>query len=160
CASEDAADTATAVVARYDPALRTLTWAQAGHPAPLRTRRGVTTELPRPRGPLLGVLADAGYESASITLEQGDLLLFYTDGLVEKRGQAFTDGLTSVVETLNRITGQSSPQPLADLLARLPPANPDDDTCILAVRPLADPDRIDLLDQEFDLDTLASVRHD
>src|SRR2546421_717358 len=118
CAGGVAADTATVVIARYQPDSHTLTWALAGHPAPLRTRDGVTTELPRPRGPLLGVLADAEYENASISFEPGDLLVLYTDGLVENRTQGLGDGLAPVIATLNRITAAGSPQPLADPLGR------------------------------------------
>jgi hypothetical protein len=40
-----------------------------------------------------------------------------------------------VIETLNRINAARSPQPLADLLGQLRRANPDDDTCIVAIRP-------------------------
>jgi len=158
-AGGEGTDTATAVVARYDPADQRLTWAQAGHPAPLRTRGGVTTELARPRGPLLGVLSDVVYERTTITLEVGDVLLLYTDGLVENRHQPIAEGLAPVVDTLNRITAQRSPQPLADLLAQLRRANPDDDTCILAARPLVDQAPDHLLNLPFELDTLVSVRH-
>ena len=168
CAGGVAADTATVVIARYQPDSHTLTWALAGHPAPLRTRDGVTTELPRPRGPLLGVLADAEYENASISFEPGDLLVLYTDGLVENRTQGLGDGLAPVIATLNRITAAGSPQPLADLLGRLHRANPDDDTCILAARPLpgrvpappTDPVPGQLFQREFDLGSLVPLRHD
>ncbi|MEV6602044.1 SpoIIE family protein phosphatase [Actinoplanes sp. NPDC051346] len=54
--SDAALGTATAVIMRYDPTTHQLTWAQAGHPAPLHTRAGPTTELSRPHGPLLGAL--------------------------------------------------------------------------------------------------------
>jgi len=63
-----------------------------------------------------------------------DLLLFYTDGLIEHRRHTLAEGLAPVVATLNDISASGSQQPLADLLARLRRANPDDDTCILAVR--------------------------
>jgi serine phosphatase RsbU (regulator of sigma subunit)/anti-sigma regulatory factor (Ser/Thr protein kinase) len=179
CAGRAAVDTATAVIAYYDPHDRTLTWAQAGHPAPLRTRAGVTVELPRPRGPLLGVLADAEYERASVAFEPDDLLLLYTDGLVENRDQGVSDGLAPVIEALNRITAEGSTQPLADLIAQLRRANPDDDTCILAARPLPavpaaapewagetavpappDPAGVELLRRDFDIENLVPVRHE
>ncbi|MGW0807829.1 SpoIIE family protein phosphatase [Nonomuraea sp. NPDC002799] len=129
--------TATAVVARYEPATGTLVWAQAGHPAPLLAHGGDTVELERPDGPLLGAFPAAVYTTATTTLRPGDLLLFYTDGLVEHRRHSLDEGLAPVLATLNRITAEHTPQPLADLLAQLRQANPDDDTCILAVRPLA-----------------------
>jgi hypothetical protein len=40
---------------------------------------------------------------------------------------------------MNRITAKPRPQPLADLLSELHQANPDDDTCILAARPVRAP---------------------
>lgn len=142
-ADEEPTGIASAVVARYEPATGTLEWAQAGHPAPLRTRGGATTELARPAGMMLGVALEPVYETASVTVRPGDLLLFYTDGLVERRGQSPEDGLRPVIATLDRLSSQGSRAPLADLLAQLHQANPDDDTCILAIRHRAEraPDR-------------------
>lgn len=125
---------ATAVVARYEPALRRLTWAQAGHPPPLLSRAARTAPLPRPFGPMLGVLENATYECATLDLALGDVLLFYTDGLVEHRQQSLDDGLAAVIRTVDDAVAASPRQPLAELLSRLRQANPDDDTCILAVR--------------------------
>jgi serine phosphatase RsbU (regulator of sigma subunit) len=126
--------TATAVVGRYDPATRTVLWAQAGHPAPLHTRAGSTTKLARPKGPLLGAVRGTEYGTAALTLDDGDLLMLYTDGLIEHRSHTAAEGLAPVVATLDRISASRSDQPLADLLAQLRRANPEDDTCILAVR--------------------------
>ncbi|MDR7276016.1 PP2C family protein-serine/threonine phosphatase [Catenuloplanes atrovinosus] len=131
-----AADAATAVIARYHPETCTLQWAQAGHPAPLHSRAGTTTELDRPRGILLGAAPDATYATATTTIGPDDVLLFYTDGLIERRGRSLADGLAPVTTTLNRITGSGTRQPLADILGQLDRANPDDDTCIIAIRRL------------------------
>ncbi|HYN96905.1 MAG TPA: SpoIIE family protein phosphatase [Pilimelia sp.] len=136
CAGQSAA-TATAVIARYDPLSRQLTWAQAGHPAPLRASRGVTTPMPRPPGMLLGAVPDAEYGTATTTLELQDILLFYTDGLVEHRDHSLAEGLAPVITTLDAVSKRRpEDQPLAALLAQLPPANPNDDTCVVAVRPV------------------------
>jgi hypothetical protein len=118
------------------PATALLRWAQAGHPAVLQSRNGATSELPRPAGPLLGAIRNARYDTAQTDLTPGDVLLFYTDGLIEHRHRPLLDGLAPVVGTLNRITANPRPQPLADLLRELHQANPDDDTCLLAARPL------------------------
>ncbi|GAA3351693.1 hypothetical protein GCM10020358_82350 [Amorphoplanes nipponensis] len=126
---------ATAVVARYEPLLRRLTWAQAGHPPPLLSRGGRTEPLARPAGPMLGVVEDARYECAELRLALGDLLLFYTDGLVEHRYRGLDDGLNAVIRTVDEAVAAAPRQPLAELVSRLRQANPDDDTCILAVRP-------------------------
>ncbi len=135
-ATDPDAETATAVLARYEPATATLVWALAGHPAPLRGRAGTATELPSPIGPLLGALRDARYRTATATLELGDILLLYTDGLIESRTHTLDQGRAPVFALLRRLTAQPAEHPLEDLLARLDRANPDDDTCILAARRL------------------------
>ena len=127
---------ATAVIARYHPARREIVWAQAGHPPPLLSRGGRTLPLERPAGPMLGVLDDARYQTARLDFRIGDVLLLYTDGLVEHRRRGPDDGLASVIATVDEAVRASPGQPLAQLLARLRRANPDDDTCILAARPV------------------------
>src|SRR5204863_3823366 len=82
---DPAQPTGTALVARYDPADRTLLWAQAGHLAPVRLGPGSATLLDRPYGVLLGGMRDTAYRHASTTIDPADTLLFYTDGLIERR---------------------------------------------------------------------------
>jgi serine phosphatase RsbU (regulator of sigma subunit) len=126
---------ATAVIARYDPAARRLTWAQAGHPPPLLSRGGRTAPLSRPSGTMLGVVDDATYPCATLDLAVGDVLLLYTDGLVEHRRRSLDAGLHAVITAMDAAVAASPQQPLGELLNRLRCANPDDDTCILAARP-------------------------
>jgi serine phosphatase RsbU (regulator of sigma subunit) len=75
----------SAVCCRYRPETRTLTWAQAGHPAPLLFRNGTGRMLTPPDGVLLGATSGADYGQAEEALEPGDLLLLHTDGLVPRR---------------------------------------------------------------------------
>ncbi|GGN06682.1 hypothetical protein GCM10010109_14610 [Actinoplanes campanulatus] len=126
---------ATAVVARFDPARGELVWAQAGHPPPLLSRGGHTAPLSRPPGPMLGVVDDARYSDAVLSFHTGDVLLLYTDGLVEHRRRSLDVGLDAVITSVDDAVRSAPEQPLAELLARLRRANPDDDTCILAARP-------------------------
>ncbi|WP_433293999.1 SpoIIE family protein phosphatase [Actinoplanes sp. CA-030573] len=129
-----AAPTATAVVVRYQPADHTLTWAQAGHPGPLLACRGRTTELDRPAGPLLGALREAAYATATRTLGSDDLLVLYTDGLVENRAHSMREGLAGVTGLLDRVTAAAGPQTMEDFLTLMRRANPEDDTCVLVAR--------------------------
>jgi serine phosphatase RsbU (regulator of sigma subunit) len=124
----------TAVIARFDPARHEIVWAQAGHPPPLLSRGGRTAALDRPAGPMLGVVEDATYATARLDFRVGDVLLLYTDGLVEHRRRGPDDGLASVIATVDEAVRASPGQPLAQLLSRLRRTNPDDDTCILAAR--------------------------
>ncbi|MER6628891.1 SpoIIE family protein phosphatase [Streptomyces sp. NPDC000987] len=86
----------SAVCCRYRPETRTLTWAQAGHPAPLLYRGGTGRGLPAPHGVPLGATSGAVYGQAEETLDAGDVLLLYTGGLVPGRsgspGAAEADG--------------------------------------------------------------------
>jgi phosphoserine phosphatase RsbU/P len=62
-----------------------LTYVNCGHLPPiLRRRDGREVRLP-PTGPALGVLAAAPFASAEIAIDHGDLLLAFTDGVLEVR---------------------------------------------------------------------------
>ncbi|AGZ40690.1 PP2C family protein-serine/threonine phosphatase [Actinoplanes friuliensis] len=125
--------TGTAVVARYDPCSRELTWARGGHMPPLLARSGTAVELRRPPGLLLGADNDACYSVAVELLQADDLVLFYTDGLVERRAGSADERMAQVTAALC----QESAAPDADCLSRLRgvlhTASPDDDTCTLAI---------------------------
>jgi serine phosphatase RsbU (regulator of sigma subunit) len=73
------------------------------------------------------------YGTATIRLDHDDVLLLYTDGLIEHRHKTTVEGFAPVLETLN---AADPDRPLTDLVGRLRRANAQDDTCILAVRPV------------------------
>jgi hypothetical protein len=72
---------ASMVIARYLAGSRTMVWAQAGHIAPVLLRDGVATQLPPPKGVLLGLGPGVVFESARVELVPGDLMIFFTDGI-------------------------------------------------------------------------------
>src|SRR5581483_2565722 len=76
---------ASACIALYDPADRRLLMANAGHPSPVLVRAGEAAALPRPAGLMLGVDEASAFAEETIALETGDMLLLYTDGLIERR---------------------------------------------------------------------------
>jgi PAS domain S-box-containing protein len=57
----------------------------AGHPYPLLLRDGRATAIGEP-GPLLGVAERPQWSPTTVTIEPGDQLVLYTDGVVEARG--------------------------------------------------------------------------
>ena len=75
-------------LALLDPGARTLRYASAGHNPPLLRRgSGVMEEL-EGTGPFLAVLEDATYRlSGAVSLEEGDVLVLYTDGIHEARDE-------------------------------------------------------------------------
>ncbi|MFH9296561.1 PP2C family protein-serine/threonine phosphatase [Streptomyces sp. NPDC017520] len=71
----------SALCCRYDPATSVLSWAQAGHPAPLLFRHGSGRLLPPPDGMLLGAASNVVFEQDEVRLYPGDVLVLHTDGL-------------------------------------------------------------------------------
>lgn len=98
----------TGLFAQLDVTNGRLRWATAGHPEPLHVRHGATLETvrARPAAPLgLGsfVQHPGGVEVVETSLEPGDGVLFYTDGVVDARnpeGEEF--GVGRLADLLER----------------------------------------------------------
>jgi len=71
--------------ARLDPQRNELVYCNAGLPPPLLLRRNKSVERLDEGGPMLGALQGATYNSGSVCLNPGDMLLAYSDGLTECR---------------------------------------------------------------------------
>lgn len=78
----------TAFIAEYDPATRVMTYVNAGHNAPLLRRRTGAMETLEEGGLPLGIMEGFAYLSGAVTLEPGDLLAAFTDGVVEAENEA------------------------------------------------------------------------
>ncbi|MEU4159207.1 SpoIIE family protein phosphatase [Actinoplanes sp. NPDC026670] len=128
--------TGTALIAIYDPRTRELPWARAGHLPPLLARNGRTTELERPPGLLLGAEPEIDFPTATTRLDPGDLLLFYTDGLTERRDESAGARCAQVHTGLSAVSTAPGEDPLPRIHRLLYAPSPDDDTCTLAVRVL------------------------
>ncbi|MCU7726983.1 SpoIIE family protein phosphatase [Actinoplanes sp. KI2] len=126
--------TGTAVIAVYDPRSRALTWARAGHAAPLLARDGTAMPLELPAGLLLGGDDESTYQVLTPCLTAGDLLLLYTDGLVERRVPVVPSLLSGVLQSLAAASTEPGERVLPGLAAGLNRPSPDDDTCTVMVR--------------------------
>ncbi len=73
---------ATFYFALYDENTHALTYTNAGHLAPMLLR-GSEFQMLDSTGTVVGAFPAARYEERTVTLEPGDLLLAYTDGIVE-----------------------------------------------------------------------------
>src|SRR5258707_15622671 len=78
---------------------RVLTWAQAGHPRLVLVRGACALALEPPAGILLGA-GRAAYDAERLMLRPGDLLLLYSDGLVERRDRSIDEGVERLVAAL------------------------------------------------------------
>jgi serine phosphatase RsbU (regulator of sigma subunit) len=132
---------ATAVLARIErwqpdgaPAQRLLRWSNAGHPAPLLlTADGAVTLLERVPNRLLGLDSSSPRVEHAVVLPPGAMLLFYTDGLVERRGADLDDGVRWLCREARALADLPLDEFCDRLLAGLPGAL-DDDVAILALR--------------------------
>ena len=73
----------TAFIAEYDPASRRLTYVNAGHNDPILRRQMGAIERLGTGGLPLGILEDAAYQSGEVTIQPGDWLAIFTDGVIE-----------------------------------------------------------------------------
>jgi sigma-B regulation protein RsbU (phosphoserine phosphatase) len=80
-----------------DTADGTITYTNAGHNAPV-VFRGNERILLEQGGPILGVLSNALYEDGIIQLLEGDMILFYTDGITEAERNARYFGVERLME--------------------------------------------------------------
>ncbi len=126
---------ATLVYAIFDPATTTLTWCNAGHMPPLlRTSSGLRF-LAEVGGPPIGADPDATYRCGRDRLEPADVLVLYTDGLVEDRTRDITAGLDELSAAVARLEGEDVTTMAAEV-ARLAMGTRrrDDDVCVLVAR--------------------------
>ncbi|HLQ55896.1 MAG TPA: PP2C family protein-serine/threonine phosphatase [Streptosporangiaceae bacterium] len=125
--------TASVAAGYFDPATRVLTWAQAGHPPPVLVRGAWAAPLDPPDGILLGAGED-GYAVTSLRLRAGDVLLLYSDGLVERRDRSLDDGLATLARSARGVGDPE--QVIAAALQALGSTDPEDDTCLVALQVL------------------------
>ncbi|MCW2637552.1 MAG: putative sensor protein [Blastococcus sp.] len=135
---------ATAVLGRVEPEAaagnrtRRLRWSSAGHLPPLLRRPDGTVEILDGRPELLLGLDPRAVRSERIVdLLPGSTLLFYSDGLVERRTADLDQGIARLADALAR-DGDLDPEKLCDrLLAEVGLDDSEDDIALLALRPVA-----------------------
>ncbi|PWU11586.1 MAG: hypothetical protein C5B51_02390 [Terriglobia bacterium] len=113
-ASTSAEKYATFYFALYDDAEHALTYTNAGHLPPFLLRGGEMISL-EPTGTVVGAFPAARYEERSVALDPGDVLVAYTDGVVEPEnvyGEMF--GEARLKELLLRYASTDS----AEIIAR------------------------------------------
>jgi sigma-B regulation protein RsbU (phosphoserine phosphatase) len=103
--------------ASYNAATGRLTYANAGHNRPLLHRRGEASciELDA-EGLIIGVKRKVIFEECSTSLQPGDVLLLYTDGLTEA---ARDDGEMFGCGRVCQILGEYAPFSAAEIIDAL-----------------------------------------
>jgi len=132
---------ASFVFARFLPDGRRIVWSNAGHNPPLLLRADGELETLRPCGPALGIVTGARFRDTDQRFAPGDVLVLYTDGVVETRdaaGRFFS--VERLVEAARRPAADAAAirQNILDALAshaRTTPAH--DDVTLVVVRGVA-----------------------
>ncbi len=85
-----------------DPAARELSWVAAGHPGPLRVSTTGKVQEHAPTGTAIGWFPEATFKQRTLSLEPGDRVYYYSDGIIEacnRQDEQF--GLERVSEILS-----------------------------------------------------------
>jgi CheY-like chemotaxis protein len=127
-------DTATVTIAAVDASLTSVLMVCAGHPpAVLLGADGRTRLIEEGHGPMLGY-PGGRHEAASVPIAEGDTLVLYTDGLVERRGETIDDG----IERLRGVLAETRGVDVVErAFAALVSGAPEDDAAILAAHRVA-----------------------
>lgn len=126
-------DFVTMLCGNVDPATRSVKVASAGHPAPLLIDGPQTRFLPVCSGPPIGFLDEASYQTTNTTVPSGSVLVLFTDGLYERRGESIEVGLERLRNVASGLSG-----PVEGMLDELADAmlgdGVSDDTAMLGFR--------------------------
>jgi predicted permease len=111
---------ATFFYMQYEERTRQLRYVNAGHNPPFLLRPdGGIQELPA-GGTVIGMFPETSYQDAAVSLGSGDVLLAFTDGVVEAHNAAEEEfGEERLKALLRRVGGQTVPEISAAVLAEL-----------------------------------------
>jgi sigma-B regulation protein RsbU (phosphoserine phosphatase) len=126
----------TFVLCVLDPIQHKITLVNAGHLPPLRRRGNKVEELGAGRGGLpLGCDRERGYEQIEFTLENGDAIVLFTDGISEAmNAQGKVYSTSRLREVLARVPGGVQPMAeglLEDVRLHVRGRLPSDDICLV-----------------------------
>lgn len=132
--------TLVAGVLTPEPERLTLRIGCGGHPAPLILRRDGRVESVEARGTIVGMLRDAKFATGTVTLDRGETLLAFTDGVPEARSGDELLGFDRLAAVLADCVGLH-PQAVTERMEQLVldhlDGRPHDDLALLAIRPSA-----------------------
>jgi len=120
----------------FDTAAGTMRFASAGHPPALLWHDGEVRKL-HATGPLLMLDPKGTFTSRELEMRNGDLVLMYTDGLIEARSGEQLFGDERVAQILRRDPGQQADvlcKSLREAARDFSAAPLGDDVAILAIR--------------------------
>jgi sigma-B regulation protein RsbU (phosphoserine phosphatase) len=110
----------TFFIGAFDSSTNKLTYCNAGHQPPLVFRKTRSKEdsivMLRPTGAAIGLVEEAEFGEKTIDLQEGDLIVLYTDGVTETVN---TDNQEFGRERLERLIRQVEHLPLKEVIQRI-----------------------------------------
>jgi serine phosphatase RsbU (regulator of sigma subunit)/CHASE3 domain sensor protein len=121
-ALRDETNFVTAFIAEVDSRKRTLTYVNAGHQPAIKVTREKDVELCEGTGPLLSALGGQWHER-TVAFNPGDVLLIYSDGLVEGHGPDGTDlditDLSRIIRSMDAPVRQDAREVLERVISQV-----------------------------------------
>ena len=132
---------ATAAYAVFDPETGALTFATAGHLPPVLISGGEARLIDITPAAPLGAFAYSNYQERRLEVAEGDVLMLYTDGLVERRGESLTRGIDALLDS---VRGAPSAEVACSraVATLVPPEGLDDDVAVVALQTVPVPDEL------------------
>jgi sigma-B regulation protein RsbU (phosphoserine phosphatase) len=122
----------TMIYAVFDPEKRTLTFANAGHLAPLLIVDGKACSLDTERGLPLG-LGKSDFSESTVALPEGSRLMFYSDGITEaENADEEPYGVTRLQKRLAEAS--ATPETILDDVGSFAEAGLSDDATIILIK--------------------------
>jgi serine phosphatase RsbU (regulator of sigma subunit)/anti-sigma regulatory factor (Ser/Thr protein kinase)/putative methionine-R-sulfoxide reductase with GAF domain len=123
----------TLTYAVLDSSTRELTYATAGHPPPLVVDATGARYLEESGGAPLGALPYARYDDSTVRLRPDSIVVFYTDGLVERRDRTLSEGMERLAAAVE--SPEQSPEDVCEaLFGELVDDETSDDVALLVAR--------------------------
>ena len=103
----------TLTYAIWEPSTKSVSLANAGMPLPILVRKGQCRAI-RAEGVPLGLLEHTEYQPVTVTLESGDLLVFFSDGITEANNPQQEEFTSRRLENILRQNAQRAPQEIVN----------------------------------------------
>ncbi len=129
--------TAACAVVRPEPGGFAVTLSAGGHPPALVLRAGGAVEAVEAPGRMLGVAPSPQLTTAELLLGPGDLLLLYTDGILDARASRETFGEQRLRDALAASAGEAASTVVGAIdrtVRAFAPGRPRDDKALMALR--------------------------
>jgi serine phosphatase RsbU (regulator of sigma subunit) len=125
---------ATVLCGLADVTAHTLVLASAGHLPPLILNGGDARFVTTKPGPPVGIPGKVPIAQAEVTMAANDVLIAYTDGLVERRGEMLDIGLERLQAAASLNNGSSLDNMLSSIVTELSEDTPTDDIALIGLK--------------------------